>query len=56
MTQWSRYTSGDFHLVEVPGNHLWPINNPTAKAVWLGKVVTALQQQGLKQEYLQREA
>ncbi|GIL59181.1 hypothetical protein Vafri_13849, partial [Volvox africanus] len=39
---WARYTRGSFQLIEINGNHLWPINHHGAKAMWLSRVVEVL--------------
>ncbi|KXZ41714.1 hypothetical protein GPECTOR_309g844 [Gonium pectorale] len=45
---WSRFTTGPFRLHRVDGNHLWPLNNPAAKAAWLAEVVAAFQAAALE--------
>jgi hypothetical protein len=42
---WAGYASkaSDVHISSIPGNHLWPISEPTAKAAWLKEVAEALQ-------------
>lgn len=38
---WQRFTRGEFELVTVEGNHLFPLQ-PGAKAAWLGRIARAL--------------
>ena len=48
VAEWSAWTTATagFSLNEIPGNHLWPLNNPKAKEIWLKSIVQQLRQMG----------
>ena len=39
---WSKFTSGDFRLLEVEGHHLWPLER-AGKAAWLQAIADQLE-------------
>lgn len=41
--EWSSWTNAEFLIQEIPkANHLWPLNNPAAKEIWLQAIVQRL--------------